>query len=713
MAEGVKETVLSIKVDSAQAIQQLADYSALIEQCRKREQELKQSIKEGNDTTGEQAKELLAVVEARKQYSRQTQIASKEVQNNITQSKAEEGSLKSLRAELSNLTKKYDEMGRARRESQEGKDLQADINKITKELKGAEEGTQRFYRNVGNYAGSLEGLFGGLQKNAQQALSGFQAFGIGANAALGPIGVILGVLIGLFQVFNKALHSSEELSQGTAEAFAFLKSGAVQAQRFMQSLGKTILEAFKTASGWVQKVVNGIAKLIGKEKEWAEAREERLALAKELTKQQKEENAITLEQRKINERNADSELKIAKLRAQAADKVTYSARQRLQFIKEASDEEKRVSERNYNLAKREYELQKERAKLAGNSAEENEALSQAYTKMIQQETAYFQKVRELNAQVAEATNQAVAQEMKLAQERKKANEELLKDFGNFIVITEDELNAEIDQINKDLLLSYKNRVAEAKLMGENTLALEVEAKKAELDALHKLEEESDEEFKARQLAAQQAYVDAKKALADYEVQIEVGKWNAIGSAMNALSGLLGEFSEESKAAAVASKALALGEIAIKTGVALAGGIAQAQSVPFPANIAAIATTVATIIANIATAVKTVKGAKFATGGYVSGEGTGTSDSIPAMLSNGESVNNARSTSMFAPIYSSLNQMGGGVPIVATQTASQVQGEDMLARAFAKGMSEADIRVGVDEITRVQNRVKVVENLGVL
>ena len=713
MAEGVKETVLSIRVDSAQAIQQLADYSALIEQCRKREQELKQSIKEGNDTTGEQSKELLAVVEARKQYSRQTQIASKEVQNNITQSKAQEGSLKALRAQLSNLTKQYDELSRVEREGAFGKDLQKQINNITNELKGGEEGTQRFYRNVGNYAGSLEGLFGGLQKNAQQALGGFQAFGIGAKAALGPIGVILGALIGLFQVFNKALHSSEELSMATGEAFAFLKTGAVQAQRFMQSLGKTIIEAFKTASGWVQKVVNGFAKLIGKEKEWAEYKEERLALAKELTKHQKEENAITLEQRKINERNADSELKIAKLRAQAADKVTYSARQRLQFIKEASDEEKRISERNYNLAKREYELQKERAKLAVNSAEENEALSQAYTKMIQQETAYFKKVRELNAQVAEATNQAVAQEQKLAQERKKANEELLKDFGKFIEITADEMGADIDQINKDYLLGYKNRIAEAKLLGQNTLALEVEAKKAELDTLHKLEEESDAEFKARQLAAQQAYVDAKKRLADYEVQVEVGKWNAIGGAMNALSNLLGQFSEESKAAAIASKAIALGEIAIKTGVAIAGGVSQAMSVPFPANIAAIATTVATVLANIATAVSTVKSAKFSTGGYVSGEGTGTSDSIPAMLSNGESVNNARSTSMFAPLYSSLNQMGGGVPIVATQTASQVQGEDMLARAFAKGMSEADIRVGVDEITRVQNRVKVVENLGVL
>lgn len=713
MAEGVKETVLSIRVDSAQAIQQLADYSALIEQCRKREEELKQSIKEGNDTTGEQAKELLAVVEARKQYTRQTQIASKEVQNNITQSKAQEGSLKALRAQLSNLTKQYDELSRVEREGAFGKDLQKQINDITKELKGGEEGTQRFYRNVGNYAGSLEGLFGQLQNNAKQALGDFKALGIGANAALGPIGIAIGAVVAVFQFFNQALHSSEELSMATSEAFAFMKSGAVALQRTMQGVGKVILNIWQGISGAIGKAANWVAKFLGKEKEWAEWKEERLELQTKLTEQQKEENAITLEQRKINEKNADSELKIAKLRAQAADKVAYSARQRLQFIKEASDEERRVSERNYNLAKREYELQKERAKLAGNSAEENEALSQAYTKMIQQETAYFNKVRELNAQVAEATNQAVAQEMKLAQERKKANEELLKDFGQFLTITADEMGADIDQINKDYLLGYKNRIAEAKLLGQNTLALEVEAKKAELDTLHKLEEESDEEFKARQLAAQQAYVDAKKRLADYEVQVEVGKWNAIGGAMNALSNLLGQFSEESKAAAIASKAIALGEIAIKTGVAIAGGVSQAMSVPFPANIAAIATTVATIIANIATAVKTVKSAKFSTGGYVSGEGTGTSDSIPAMLSNGESVNNARATSMFAPLYSSLNQMGGGVPIVATQTASQVQGEDMLARAFAKGMSEANIRVGVDEITRVQNRVKVVENLGVL
>jgi hypothetical protein len=50
---------------------------------------------------------------------------------------------------------------------------------------------------------------------------------------------------------------------------------------------------------------------------------------------------------------------------------------------------------------------------------------------------------------------------------------------------------------------------------------------------------------------------------------------------------------------------------------------------------------------------------YATGGLVIGPGTGTSDSIPAYLSNGESVINARSTSLFKPILSAINTIGGG------------------------------------------------------
>lgn len=46
--------------------------------------------------------------------------------------------------------------------------------------------------------------------------------------------------------------------------------------------------------------------------------------------------------------------------------------------------------------------------------------------------------------------------------------------------------------------------------------------------------------------------------------------------------------------------------------------------------------------------------QLATGGYLSGPGTSTSDSIPALLSTGEFVVNARSTSKFRPLLETLN-----------------------------------------------------------
>ena len=174
---------------------------------------------------------------------------------------------------------------------------------------------------------------------------------------------------------------------------------------------------------------------------------------------------------------------------------------------------------------------------------------------------------------------------------------------------------------------------------------------------------------------------------------------------------LEQLEENNKAFAILQKTLALGEIAVNTGVALAQGIKQAQSVPFPANIAAIATMVATILANIATAIKTVNSAKFAEGGLIEGAGTGTSDSIVARVSNGESIMTANATGMFAPLLSSLNQLGGGVPIVAQPNPQQQLGEEYLAAAVARGMEMAPRPVvSVEEINSVGRRVEVIENI---
>lgn len=128
-----------------------------------------------------------------------------------------------------------------------------------------------------------------------------------------------------------------------------------------------------------------------------------------------------------------------------------------------------------------------------------------------------------------------------------------------------------------------------------------------------------------------------------------------------------------------------------------------------AGVASAAAKLALIKAAFAAAKAAIKG--FSTGGYVQGSGSGTSDSIPARLSNGESVMTAKATSMFSPILSAFNQLGGGVPIVANNGGSNI-GMDMLAAAVARGYQMAPQPVvSVEEINRTQRRVQTIENIG--
>lgn len=127
------------------------------------------------------------------------------------------------------------------------------------------------------------------------------------------------------------------------------------------------------------------------------------------------------------------------------------------------------------------------------------------------------------------------------------------------------------------------------------------------------------------------------------------------------------------------------------------------------GVASAAALMVLIKAAFAGAKALVKG--FSTGGYVQGSGTGTSDSVPARLSNGESVMTAKATSMFSPILSAFNQLGGGVPIVVNNGGSNI-GMDMLAAAVARGYQMAPQPVvSVEEINRTQRRVQTIENIG--
>lgn len=927
--DNVRSKILDIQVRYDDAIRGIAKYQQAIDQTRQRQKELKKELDSGQISIDEYNMEMAASKQVISENNEAIRILNKEIQNNIKAEKQQQDSLVALRASLSNLTRQYDEMSEAERESASGQDLEVHINAITDKIKEAEEKTQRFYRNVGSYQqafekalsplkkqldemrdaylamseeerkgaageemrihiadiqaqlestteaggkfqnellslvgiqggflGSIANSVGGMESMSQAFMAGkaaVSAFGKQLLALLmNPVVAIIAGIALVIMGLVKAINSSEEATNRVSVLLAPLKKlldGLLHVLQIFAAGILTVVEAWAKLYDWQMKLMEKLPLVGGAIKEINESNREAIEIAKEKI-------AIEQQSRVDEVQNAKDALEVSKLRTLAKDKEKYTAEERLKFVREANKLEEQQADRNVKLAERKLKALQTESEWAENNAETNKELAKLEADVYRARKEQYDKTRELKEQEntiiqegiasakaeAEAKKKAAEESAKTAKEQrdkerdairqaedallslvkderekrrkeinlsysreiadlkrklteeknltakakdaiqqiikakeqqlqvelqKLSDEQLQKDIANRQKLidtqlaavksgSEQEFQLKMQQIlaQRDMELSntelteqmkqairdkynkqmddldaqreadtlkkqqdavkvrFETEIAQAHGNEEEILRIKVEQKRVELESLHQMEGESIEAFNLRKIEIENAYLDAKQDLTDKQVEIEQVKFQAAADITNSLSALADAAGEHSRELAMASKILALAEIAINTGKAIAAGVAQAQSVPFPGNIAAIATTIATVIANITTAIKTVKSAKFASGGQVVGPGTGTSDSVPAQLSNGESVITARATSMFSPILSSFNMMGGGVPINLTASSNQTMGEDMLARAVAKGVQMMPRPVvSVEEISSVSNRVEVLENLG--
>lgn len=227
-----------------------------------------------------------------------------------------------------------------------------------------------------------------------------------------------------------------------------------------------------------------------------------------------------------------------------------------------------------------------------------------------------------------------------------------------------------------------------------------------------LETETREQYLQRLRQAEQAQSDAQIAIDRANLKNKQAYVKSMKSLGDSLIDLLATIGEHDKNAARLSKILALFKIAVNTGVAISEGIKAATALGWPAMIPAIVTTTATVLTNMATAVSSVNSAKenFAEGGKVNGPGTGTSDSIPANLSNGEFVMTAKATKIFEPLLTVMNSIGAGVPISMNGAYERVESAESLTDSFAEAAREIKPVVSVVEITEAQDRIKMIENL---
>lgn len=323
---------------------------------------------------------------------------------------------------------------------------------------------------------------------------------------------------------------------------------------------------------------------------------------------------------------------------------------------------------------------------------------------------YRLKMEQLaTAREAELSDRELTEEMKLA---------IMKKYQKMESDLTDQHEKDVrEKQMKAIQMRYENEIMQIQQAGASELDIlnrQAEQMKEAYENINRADYDSEVEYNNAKLKARQDYLDAKQSMTDKEVEIEQSKYQAIASLSGNLSDLLQQAAGDNKAMAQLAKVLAISEVSIAQGVAISNAVktATSSSATWVDMLAAIGTVVASVTAIMGTAMSSVRSAKFAEGGLVTGPGSGTSDSIPARLSNGESVMTAAATSMFGPILSSFNQMGGGVPINVANAGSQAVGEEMLAKAVAKGMMMAPPPVvSVEEFTSVANRVKYVENLG--
>jgi len=194
-----------------------------------------------------------------------------------------------------------------------------------------------------------------------------------------------------------------------------------------------------------------------------------------------------------------------------------------------------------------------------------------------------------------------------------------------------------------------------------------------LDYLLQLDEETratlfpEEGSYAAALSAQLEQVaQAEQKLTDSthkDTEKRVKDWqnfaSSVSKSTSQMIGSLGDMAGESEKAAALQASVQMAEILTNEALALARGTAASQTLPFPANIAALVTTIAQITSQFATVFKTFSQSGFAAGGIVAGNAY-TGDRLTARVNSGEMIlNGSQQARLFELANAPAPSAGGG------------------------------------------------------
>lgn len=638
--------------------------------------------------------EYVRLTQANKELRGEMRGVETQIQNEIKAERAQEGSLIQLRAQLANLTRQYDAMSAAERASASGMELQNKIKGLSDEILGLEGSTGRWQRNVGNYKSALEGLSGSFQA------AGINAGGLGKAITALKSGnpVIAGVTVAVSGLTAAVKRLSEEFKDNEAAAMEMHETmAAVEVQTYankrawnsladwFNTVWRTTVDGLVVANYKLLGVMDAISNFFGGDSDAAGNYARQTVLLRQVAR---EENNLVKDTRRWEVQEAQLRNQIADLRQKSYDKEKYTAEQRAAFLDQIEAKELYISRQRENLAKREYEIQKTRSVFAENSKEENDRLAAAEKKVIEANTEFLTVQGQINRRRSQTAREIQA-ETKAVKENAQALREQLEMIEMLSLSDAAREAAKGNQELADSIRETADAVGELKnemsgLQGLDTHVLQDIPKDVE-----------DGPGAIEQLAA--SFSENAKEIEETSAAV-ASSFGSLSAMYRQMASDESKSEEEREEAARKAQMWARLQIAANSGTAIAKGVASAMDVPFPANLAAIATTLAAIVSAIAQA-KALASEGHASGGPVGNRFAGATmgpDNTYIAARRGEMVLNA---SQQRQLFELAN--GTGSTGLAAQLASALRAMPAPVLDYSEFTAFQDRVASINENARIR------------
>lgn len=511
MAENRESIILQVGLDSKKVAEDLAKVTKRITELKSEQKKLNEDLKAGTITEEDYGRAMAANSAELTKLTRDSKGYTA-VLKQLDQTTGQYGdSLSEQQRKLNDMQRAYDNLSKAQRESEGGKQFLKQIQEQDKAVKEMEESTGRAGRSVGSYADAMQ--------KAGVGLGGFTAK---MRAMLAnPMVAVFTALVAIFQKLRDAFKRNDDAGTKLQKAFAAFKpiltainklfsgladvvaSVAEKVGKFARWFGGLFSSSYNEAAEATQNLVEAQDKLETQErqltadsarraKEVAKLRE---AIAGAADEQQRtveiertylkisEERAREMEKMggllaKLSKRYREVGLDMAQLSSASIIALEQSGEWERETKKEAMSVEqaletaiaieKQELQERLDIARKKVEIQKQTmAENDDYSDEAKDQLAQLIAAMYNAETEYYTGVRKLD------------KEFKAEREKKrKEREEQEKKAAA--------TRLEIERATEDKLLSMetdatKKQAEQAKIAGQR----EVENLRIKLDNLKK------------------------------------------------------------------------------------------------------------------------------------------------------------------------------------------------------------------------------------